>query len=98
MKFGQFLLAWFQQSFIALDQAVNAIFGPIFSWTIGYADETLSARAWRCRNKPWGRIFLPVIDLLFIWQGPGHCKRAYETEKARRNLPPEYREEVSNGR
>jgi hypothetical protein len=34
----------------------------------------------------------PVIDLLFVWQGPGHCRRAYETEIARRNLHPEYRQ------
>lgn len=86
-----FFKAWFAQTFIAADQLVNAALGPIFSWTIGYADETLSARAWRCREKPWGRVFRPVIDLLFFWQGPDHCKRAYDTEKARRNLPPEYR-------
>lgn len=91
MKFVGFLKAWWAQSFIAGDQFVNAFFGPIFSWTIGYADETLSARAWRCREKRWGKLFRPVIDALFIWQGAGHCKRAYESEIARRNLPPEYR-------
>jgi hypothetical protein len=99
-----FLQAWGAQTFIAGDQLVNAAFGPIFSWTIGYADETLSARAWRCRAKPWGRVFLPLIDLLFFWQATdpelldaagqpirSHCHRAYLKEQERRNLPPEYR-------
>jgi hypothetical protein len=92
MAFALFLRAWFEQTFIAADQLVNAALGPLFSWTIGWADETLSARAWRCRDKPWGRVMRPVIDLLFVWQGPGHCRRAYETEIARRNLHPEYRQ------
>lgn len=91
MSFLAFLKVWGQQTFIAWDQAINATFGPIFSWSIGYADETLSARAWRCQHKPWGKVFRPLIDLLFFWQGPNHCRRAYETELLRRNLPPEYR-------
>ena len=94
MKALDFFKAWGAQTFIAADQLINAALGPIFSWTIGYADETLSARAWRCRAKPWGRVFRPVIDALFIWQrwDMNHCQRAYESEHARRNLPPEYRE------
>jgi hypothetical protein len=106
MKAREFFKAWGAQSFIALDQAANAIFGPVFSWTVGYADETLSARAWRCRAKPWGRVFLPLIDLLFLWQTPdvnddagqpirSHCHRAYLKEGLRRNLPPEYRDGVT---
>lgn len=91
-----FLKAWGVQAFIAFDQLLNAVFGPVFSWTVGYADETLSARAYRCRDKPWGRLFLPVIDALFFWQEQefgiaSHCHRAYLKETERRNLPPEYR-------
>lgn len=47
---------------------------------------------------------MPMIDWLFSWQKldpvfkdeagnpiTGHCRRAYEKEKARDYLPPEYR-------
>jgi hypothetical protein len=94
-----------QQVFIAFDQLVNALVPPL--WTLSYADETLSARTWRAakRGKRIGRVALPIIDFLFAWQATdpalvdesgqpakGHCHRAYLKEKARRGLPPEYRE------
>ena len=34
---------------------------------------------------------MPLIDLLFFWQGPGHCKNAYIKELERKNYPDEYR-------
>ena len=34
---------------------------------------------------------LRPIDLLFFWQGPGHCKNAYIKEFERKNYPDEYR-------
>lgn len=39
-----------------------------------------------------GRLFMRPIDLLFFWQGPGHCKNAYIKEFARKNYPDEYRQ------
>ena len=89
----EFLIEWFRQSFIAVDQAVNAILTPLFTLRVGWADETLSARTWRAarRGKILGRLMLPVIDALFFWQGPGHCRNAYAKEMERRELPPEYR-------
>lgn len=73
-----------QQILIAIDQFVNACLG-------GWADETLSCRAWRQREKKrrW-KIMRRVIDALFFMQ-KDHCKTAYESEKNRRHLPPELR-------
>jgi len=95
MKIAQALAAYGAQVFIAVDQLVNAAVMPLFTWSLGYADETLSARAWRVkqRNKVWGKLFVPVIDLLFFWQGPNHCKNAYEKERNKAGLPADYREE-----
>lgn len=79
------------QLFIAVDQLLNAIL-------FGYADETLSARSYRAwrDDKIFGRISMPVIDILFFWQKQpndrGHCYNAYLKEKEKRGLPPEYRD------
>lgn len=80
-----------QQVGIAFDQFVNALIPPIF--TLSYADETLSARTYRAakRGKIIGKALMPLIDLLFFWQGKWHCKNAYLKEMERKNLPPEYR-------
>jgi hypothetical protein len=73
------------QNLIAIDQVFNTILG-------GYADETLSARAWRAEQKGrfFGRMFRPAIDLVMFFQ-PEHCKLAHEAEMKRRHLPPEMR-------
>lgn len=80
-----------QQVFVAADQFLNALIPPVF--TLSWADETLSARTYRAakRGKLVGRLAMPVIDLLFFWQGKGHCMNAYIKERERANLPPEYR-------
>lgn len=67
---------------IALDQLLNTLFG-------GYADETLSSRAYRMRRdgKPWPE---RVINGLFFWQ-EDHCYEAYMSEVKRRQYPPEFR-------
>ena len=85
--------AYFEQVFIAADQLVNALIPPL-DGTISYADETLSARSYRAYRdgKVFGRLFMRPIDLLFFWQGPGHCKNAYIKEFARKNYPDEYRQ------
>jgi hypothetical protein len=78
---------------IALDQLLNVVLG-------GYPDETLSARCWR--EKHWARY---VIDVMFWWQyryeksihdiepvfWKAHCQQSYDYEKARMDLPVEYR-------
>lgn len=70
---------------LALDQLANTLIG-------GYADESLSARSWRMRERStgWARA-RKYIDLLF-WRQPNHCQEAYESERLKRQLPPEYRD------
>ena len=92
--------------FIALDQLANVL---IFAGNLGtYADETLSARAWR-QGKPgesWQWVaFRVLIDALFVWQDAylrlrdgewpahRHCRRAHEAERARLGIHPQYRQE-----
>ena len=86
------LKEWGVQVFIAFDQLANVLPPPI-NGTVGYADETLSARSYRAHRdgKILGKVFMPLIDLLFFWQGPGHCKNAYIKEFDRKNYPSEYR-------
>ncbi|MDM8227771.1 hypothetical protein [Parasutterella secunda] len=72
------------QVLVALDQLANTFLG-------GYADETLSSRAYR--HKKDGSRSWPawVIDHIFFWQDE-HCKASYESELERAQLPPEFRE------
>ena len=65
------LKAYGAQVFIAVDQLCNALIPPI-DGTLSYADETLSARSYRAHRdgKIMGKVFMPLIDLLFFWQGP----------------------------
>jgi len=79
-------MRWLLQSALALDQAANAIL--LFGW----ADETVSARAWRLSNKgPW-KIASIVIDAAFRLFGQrDHCFEAYVSERLRKQSPPEER-------
>ena len=81
-------MRWLVQVFIALDQTLNAVLG-------GFADESLSARAYR-NDSPVGkrrwRIARRVIDALFFWE-PDHCFHAFMSEIDRRQYPPSYREQ-----
>lgn len=74
---------------IAVDQTLNALRG-------GSPDETLSAAAWRTEQKGrWlGRVFRPLIDLLFALFEKDHCRKSFESERNGRHLPKEY---VDNG-
>lgn len=86
MNFG----VWLLQLGIALDQIANVLITPFHGGA--WADETLSARAWRMERdrKPWGLIARPLIDKLFFWQ-KGHCLAAYRYDMQRRLVPPEDR-------
>lgn len=74
------------QFLIALDQLLNTLVW-IRTDGFGYADETLSARAWRLRAR--SRAY-QVIDTLFFWQSH-HCRAAYRAEQQRHQLPKDYR-------
>lgn len=93
MKTLYLLRDWGVQVFLALDQLANVLIPPL-DGTIGYADETLSARCYRAHRdgKILGKVFMPIIDLLFFWQGPDHSKNAYIKEFDRQNYPSEYRD------
>ena len=80
---------YLMQNLIAFDQQLNTLLN-------GMADETLSARAYRAHRdgKIMGKLFMPVINLMFFWQGPNHCKNAYIKEFERANHPSEYRTDV----
>lgn len=74
-----------KQILIALDQLLNTLLG-------GYADETLSARAWRAEQsgKLFGKIFRPLIDAILFFD-PNHCYTSHLAEKERQQLPDHYR-------
>lgn len=81
-----------KQTIIALDQLVNTLIPG------GWADETISARAYRNSSnghRGWYRA-MRVIDGIFFWQ-PGHCKESHKAEQVRMHLPPAYRTADSKG-
>ena len=67
------------QVLIAIDQLVNAIFG-------GWADESISARAYR---SGW-KIRQALINAMFF--DANHCLDSYLSERRRSQLPPECRQ------
>lgn len=83
-----------KQILIAVDQLLNSLlfFLPGGCW----ADETLSARAWRCRAMAPFNMLQPVIDRLFFWDKE-HCRTSFESEVERRQSPPEEREAAHAG-
>jgi hypothetical protein len=67
------------QLLLAIDQLGNALLG-------GWADETISSRAYR-DNSPGWRGLRWVLDHI----KPGHCEQAYTAELLRIQEPPELR-------
>lgn len=73
------------QILIAIDQLLNALCG-------GYADETLSARMYRNRNKSWfWALLYREVNRMFFLQD-NHCFESYLSEIQRKQLPSEYRQ------
>jgi len=70
---------------LAIDQLANVVLCN------GSPDETMSAASYRMHRdgRFWG-FMMPVIDLMFFWQGPKHCYNAYKKELARIQYPEEY--------
>ncbi len=71
------------QILLWVDQGLNVLLG-------GWADETLSARAWRQRHKRRWAVLVRLLDWLFFWQH-GHCRLAYQAEMARAHVASQYR-------
>jgi len=82
---------YFYNISVALDQLLNALF-------FGFADETLSSRAYRLSLKGlWWRwqICKTVIDkLALIFNDKNHCYVSFVSEREGRQLPPELREKL----
>lgn len=74
------------QFLIAIDQVFNTMVW-LKSEGFGYADETMSARAWRLRNNSNA---YKVINVMFFWQD-NHCKQSYLSEVERKHMPKEYK-------
>ena len=75
-----------EQILIALDQLANTVAG-------GYADETISARAYRMTHtsKAWHRFHVALDCIVFLlFRQRNHCYISYLSELWRRQLPQEY--------
>ena len=77
-----------KQFLIAVDQLINTCIDK------GFADEAISARAWRRRNDTigWGRLRRLIDALWRLFGAKDHCYQSYLSELHRRQLPPEYRQ------
>lgn len=82
-----------KQRLLNLAVAIDQLAYVLVTLGAGHPDETLSAAAWRTEQagKLGGRIFRPLIDLLFLPFEREHCRNAYESEKHGAQLPKEYR-------
>lgn len=78
------MIFWIKQNLISFDQFINTLLG-------GYADETLSARAWRTeqKGKIFGKFFRPLIDTLLFFD-KDHCYKSYLSELNRKQLSKDY--------
>lgn len=76
--------AYFHQIAIAFDQLLNALLA-------GWADETLSSRAWRCRDVRKWAIVVKIINGMFFWQ-ENHCRSAYCFELTQGHKPTDFYE------
>jgi len=85
------------QLLIALDQLVNVVVSLLLPWSaIGWADETITARAWRLEQySAWWRSARVVIDWIFTILSFGkerdHCQNSHLSEQVRARLPAVYR-------
>lgn len=93
---------------LAINQLARVLLG-IVTATPAWADETLCAYSWRAERKGRiaGSVIRPLLDTLFFWQAAdptivdeqgvpirSHCNQAFERERRKQYLPPEYREDA----
>lgn len=83
-----------KQRLLHVGIAVDQLLYVLLTLGAGSPDETLSAAAYRTeRDGKWlGRVFRPLIDLLFLPFERDHCRNSFESEVNRLHLPKEYRE------
>lgn len=76
-------LSYWRSLLIAVDQLLNTLF-------MGYPDETISSRAYRCRHQLRWALAERTINVIFWWDRKGgisHCQLSYEAEVARKHTP-----------
>lgn len=83
-----------KQILIAVDQLCNPVFCLLTNELV-YADETMSAHAWRWHKNNKRHWPMKLIDTLFFWD-KNHCYESYLSEILGRQLPPEYRKQKSS--
>jgi hypothetical protein len=120
MNRKQLTIALIEENFKAVDQLANTLVLGLINWLwhmiVGhgkpsFADETVSARTGRAykNGKVLGKIFRPLIDILFVWQSneykmldgsvvviESHCERARLKELHKRGLPSEYQDQPAS--
>ena len=78
MKLKQYIL----NILISLDQFVNVLF-------LGQPDETISSRAWRCKDtSSFWKFMRKLIDTIFFWQ-KDHCYYSFIAEVERHQITTE---------
>ena len=83
MKLKQYII----NILVAFDQFINVLF-------LGQPDETISSRAWRCKDvSSFWKVMRKFIDLLFFFQ-PQHCFKAYLAELNRKQIQLEILKDV----
>ena len=83
-RLGPAFMHWLKQVAVAVDQLVNALTPG------GWADETISARCWRLRQRRGWNVARLVIDTILFFD-PNHCEESYISEQKRTQCAPEYR-------
>lgn len=79
------------QILLAVDQLANALTG-------GWADETISSRAYRNREvSAFWKIGHKLINALFFFQ-PNHCYEAYMSEVNGTQQSPDLRPDTTHGK
>ncbi|TSE34714.1 hypothetical protein [Tepidimonas charontis] len=82
-----------QQRIINVLIALDQLAWVLLTLGRGHPDETISAAAWRMeqQGKIAGRVFRPLVDLLFRPIEKDHCYKAWLSEVQRAQLPSVYR-------
>ena len=79
------MTAYIHNLLVSLDQLCNAVLG-------GWPDETMSSRFWRWHVDGVRSWPCRCLDNVAAWLGDkDHCRTSYESERTRRQLPPELR-------
>ena len=73
--------------------AIDQLLWVLLTLGKGHPDETISAALWRMeqQGKVAGRVFRPLVDLLFRPIEKDHCYAAWLSEVQRSQLPSAYK-------